>query len=106
MNEEVPEHYVLYQNYPNPFNPATTIQFDVDMPSLVTIKVYNMLGQELATLLDRETIEDESGEVVFDASRLASGVYFYRMVAEPLADEDDDPIGQTHVIVKKMILMK
>ncbi|MBI4549217.1 MAG: T9SS type A sorting domain-containing protein [Ignavibacteriae bacterium] len=106
---QVPIAYELYQNYPNPFNPTTTIQFDLLDPAVVTLKVYNMLGQEVASLLDREALEDGAQEVEFNAHALASGVYFYRLVAEPIVEEDDEEVTQTpetFIRVKKMVLMK
>jgi hypothetical protein len=74
----LPQTVALHQNYPNPFNPATTIRFDLPAPSHVTIRVYSMLGEEVATLADGEW---QAGihQVVFDASGRASGVYVCRM---------------------------
>ena len=86
----VPEQYTLYQNYPNPFNPTTTLSFYLVQPSAVTMTVYNVLGQEVARLLDRQLMEDGPQDVSFDASNLPSGVYFYRLKAEEIADGDGD----------------
>jgi hypothetical protein len=99
-----PVGYSLYQNYPNPFNPVTTIEFDLPTEAFVTLKIYNMLGQEVATLLDKELMTDGTQEVQFDAQTFASGVYFYRIVAEGL--EDEDVTATTFSTVKKMILLK
>jgi hypothetical protein len=72
--------YILYQNYPNPFNPSTTIKFDLPKTSEVSLKVFNILGEEVATLVsDRLSAGSYSYE--WDASRLASGVYLYRLQA-------------------------
>ncbi len=85
--------FVLNQNYPNPFNPTTQIDYSISRNSFVTLKVYNVLGQEVATLFSGvETPGNHS--VTFDASRFASGVYFYRLKAGNFTS------------VKKMILMK
>jgi hypothetical protein len=72
----------LYQNYPNPFNPSTTIGYSVPavggQPPIITLKVYDLLGREVAVLLN-EKKGPGTYEVQFDASRLASGVYLYRL---------------------------
>jgi len=76
----VPEAYALAQNYPNPFNPTTTIRFDLPKATHVVISVYNTLGQEVSRLVD-EPRDAGRHEVVFDANRLASGLYFCTMRA-------------------------
>jgi hypothetical protein len=80
VDGQLPREFVLRQNYPNPFNPSTSIRFGLPVRSLVTLTVYNMLGQQVAMLVEGE---QDAGlhEVVFDASGLASGVYLYRMKA-------------------------
>ena len=72
--------FSLDQNYPNPFNPTTNIRFAIPQSSFVTLKVYNILGKEIATLVNEQK---ESGiyDVNFDASDLASGVYVYKIQA-------------------------
>jgi len=96
VRPEVPLVYSLSQNYPNPFNPKTTIDFNLPEPSIVTLKVYNLLGQEVASLADHQQFDDGPASVEFDASNLASGVYFYRLVVND---------GQWQQ-VKKMMLLK
>ena len=76
----LPVTYTLYQNYPNPFNPTTTISFSVPKTSLVTIKVYDILGRELKTLVNEEKAAGNYN-VKFNGANLSSGVYFYRMQA-------------------------
>lgn len=97
---EIPENFVLDQNYPNPFNPSTTIEFSLPEDAIVTLKVYNMLGQEVATLINREELSYGHEYVSFDASSLSSGVYIYRLTAEGLET------GAKTAIMKKMLLMK
>jgi hypothetical protein len=77
---EMPVEYALHQNYPNPFNPSTTIRYALPQKSFVTLKVYDALGQEVATLVNEEQ-EPGNKEVVFTATHLASGIYFYRLRA-------------------------
>jgi hypothetical protein len=91
--EVVPTQFELSQNYPNPFNPSTKIAYTLPIDSKVSIKVYDMLGNEVATL---ENDEKEAGyyEVNFDAKGLASGVYFYNISAG------------AYNSTKKMVLMK
>ena len=85
--------YSLEQNYPNPFNPSTMIRFSVAQRGLVTLKVYNLLGQEIATLLNSE-LADGTYEVDFNAAYYSSGVYFYTVRVN------------NFVSTKKMILLK
>ncbi|MFA5184057.1 MAG: T9SS type A sorting domain-containing protein [Patescibacteria group bacterium] len=74
----IPTEYALSQNYPNPFNPATTIRFALPKSGRVTLVVYNLLGQEVSTLVNEE-LSLGSHEVKFDANNLASGIYIYRI---------------------------
>jgi hypothetical protein len=85
--------YMLSQNYPNPFNPSTTIEFDLPEACEVSLKIFNILGEEVATLMsDRLSAGSYSYE--WNAGRLASGVYLYRLEAEGFVE------------TRKMILMK
>jgi hypothetical protein len=101
--ELIPSVYALNQNYPNPFNPTTMLSFDLPEASIVTLTIYNVLGQEVATVLNHQEFSEGLQEVEFDASTLASGVYLYRIAAEQITDEG---VGQTFMQVKKMLLMK
>jgi hypothetical protein len=76
----VPGAFELAQNYPNPFNPSTTIRFSVPAASIVTLKVFNLIGQEVATLVD-ETVRAGNYETRFDAAELSSGVYIYQLTS-------------------------
>ncbi|MBF8249065.1 MAG: hypothetical protein HW374_1865 [Bacteroidetes bacterium] len=89
----VPSTYELSQNYPNPFNPSTTIRYSIPMQSRVTLRVVNMLGQVVETLVDAD-LGVGAYVVQFNASRLATGVYFYQLRAGDF------------VSVKKMLLLK
>jgi SdrD B-like domain/Immune inhibitor A-like, MAM domain len=102
-----PKEFRLEQNFPNPFNPSTSIEFYLTAPSYVTLKLYNTLGQEVATILNREELEDGWQESELDAGQynLSSGVYYYRLIAETIQDEDN-PNGQKVVLTKKMVLIK
>ncbi len=95
---DVPKTYALYQNYPNPFNPTTVISYQLSAVSRVTLKVYDVLGREVATLVDSR---QNAGvyKVSFDGTKYASGVYFYRISA---VGND----GQKFVSIKKLVLMK
>ncbi len=77
---EIPSRFLLEQNYPNPFNPSTTIRFAVPQETRVTLTIFNLLGQEVATLLD-ENRPAGSYAITVDARSFASGMYFYRLVA-------------------------
>jgi len=101
----VPDVYSLYQNYPNPFNPTTSIDFDLPEDAIVTLKIYNVLGQEVATLLNHEQYTSGAQTMEFDASSLPSGVYIYRLVAEGM-DDDGNVTGKAFTQTKKMLLMK
>ena len=92
-NEEMVSDYYLSNNFPNPFNPITTIKYQIPELSLVTIKVYGLLGNELATLINEEKPAG-SYEIEFDATVLPSGIYFYRLQAGSFVE------------TKKMNLMK
>ena len=93
LTSEMPCEFKLEQNYPNPFNPSTIINFSVPKTSLVTIKVYDVLGNEVATLVNEEKIQGVYS-VTFDASHLSSGVYFYKINSGNYSE------------VKKMVFIK
>ena len=98
VNVTAPKVYSLAQNYPNPFNPTTQINFSLATDSKVTLKVFDILGQEIATLLNGNLLAGPHF-VNFDASKLTSGVYLYRMDATG-AD------GSNFTAIKKMLLTK
>lgn len=88
-----PEKFRLYQNYPNPFNPTTTIEFDVPHTEFVTLKIFNILGEEVSALVSKR-LAAGNYKYEWDSSKLASGVYLYRLEAGD------------YVASKKMVLMK
>ncbi len=93
VEDGIPATYELHQNYPNPFNPSTKIQFIVPGSQLTVLKVYNVLGQEVATLVN-EVVKPGSYEVTWNATSYPSGVYFYRMQA------------RGYVQTKRLVLIK
>jgi predicted GH43/DUF377 family glycosyl hydrolase len=93
LHENLPNGYVLQQNYPNPFNPTTNIEFSIPKSTFVTLKVYNILGEEVATLVSERLVAGQY-KYDWDASGLASGVYLYRLQA-----------GE-YVEAKKMIVLR
>jgi photosystem II stability/assembly factor-like uncharacterized protein len=88
-----PNKFALFQNYPNPFNPYTTIEFEVPQNEYVKIEIYNMLGQKVKTMLDKE-VESGKHKIEFNALGLSSGVYLYQLKAGEFINS------------KKMILLK
>ena len=102
--EETPQTFTLFQNYPNPFNPSTRIEYSLPSQSHVSIKIYNLLGQEVATLIDEQ--QSNGSHIVEWNGRstngfaVSTGVYFYRIEAR-------QPGGQfLFASVKKMLLVK
>ncbi|HTK81625.1 MAG TPA: T9SS type A sorting domain-containing protein, partial [Bacteroidota bacterium] len=93
QHAEMPKAYALYQNYPNPFNPSTTIRFDVPKASNISLKIYDVLGQEVETLVNEERGAGRYS-VNFDAGNFPSGVYYFRIIAGDFSD------------VKKLLLAK
>ncbi len=93
ITTQIPKDFVLHQNYPNPFNPVTMIRFGLPKAGVVSLKVYDILGREVANLLNEFK---SAGEYIvdFDASTLTSGVYFYRLETQSYKD------------VKRMVVLK
>jgi hypothetical protein len=92
---EIPSTYSLEQNYPNPFNPSTNIRFGLPETAPVTLEVYNLQGQKVAVLLQNVTKSAGMHTLSFDASKLSSGIYVYRIMA-----------GSTFMASQKMVLLK
>ena len=89
----IPKDCILSQNYPNPFNPSTTMEFTLPKSEFVTLKVYNVLGEEIKTLVNNK-LQAGNHTYEFDGSNLASGVYLYRIEAGEFQQ------------VRKMVLIK
>ena len=89
----LPTEYTLYQNYPNPFNPSTKISYQLPKSSFVTLKVYDIIGREISTLVNEQQNAGQY-EVAFDGSKLASGEYLYRIQAGDF------------ISIKKLVLLK
>jgi hypothetical protein len=89
----LPSHFELGQNYPNPFNPSTKIRYEIPERSFVTLNIYDILGNEIATLVKEEKLAGEY-EIEFNAANLPSGIYFYTLSAG------------NYFSTKKMILLK
>jgi hypothetical protein len=89
----IPNNFILSQNFPNPFNPATTISYSIPQMGFVTIKVFDVLGNEIATLVNEQKAVGDY-KINFNANKYASGVYFYQL--------------KTHniVLTKKMVLLR
>ncbi|MBT8387195.1 MAG: T9SS type A sorting domain-containing protein [Ignavibacteria bacterium] len=92
-NDFSPQDFALEQNYPNPFNPSTTIRYSIRESTLVSIKVYDVLGTEVVTLVN-EVKPAGKYTISFDASTIASGIYFYKLKAGSFVE------------TRKMILLK
>ena len=90
----IPTGFILEQNYPNPFNPSTVIKFGFDKATKASLKIYDLLGKEVATLFNGSAEGGRIYELTFNASDLSSGIYYYRL------------IGNSNTKIKKMMLLK
>jgi len=96
------KHFKLNQNYPNPFNPKTIITYSLPQESIVTLKVYDIIGSEVASLIDNDRKTSGKHEISFDAANLPSGVYFYKLQA----GNPESSSGQVFTETKKMLVIK
>jgi hypothetical protein len=101
-----PGMYALEQNYPNPFNPTTTIRFSLEEPSVVSLKIFSMLGEEIQTLVGNEALDEGSWDYDFDASRLSSGIYIYQLTVQTQGDPEAGTSPGSYREVRKMLLLK
>ena len=92
-NDEIPKVFSLSQNFPNPFNPTTTIKYSLPSEVEVSLKIYDVLGREVATLINRKQ-QPGNYYIEFDANDLTSGVYYYQLIAGSFVE------------TKKLILLK
>lgn len=93
LETEIPKENKLFQNYPNPFNPSANIRYQITKNSFVTLKIFDILGREVITLIN-ENLKAGKYEVAFDGSKLSSGIYFYKLTADNFTD------------IKRMVLIK
>ena len=98
VNVDIPKVFSLEQNYPNPFNPSTQINFNLPVDSKVSLRVFNILGQKVSTLLNGDFTSGEHN-IAFDASHLSSGIYLYKLEAIGIN-------GSSFTSIKKMILTR
>ncbi|MBI5020719.1 MAG: S8 family serine peptidase [Ignavibacteriales bacterium] len=94
-----PTEFKLNQNYPNPFNPSTTLSFDLAEDAVVTLKVYDVIGQEIAVLMNNEDRSAGTHQIRFDASSLSSGVYYCKLNASTVT-------GKSFADTKRLMLVK
>jgi hypothetical protein len=99
--EIIPTEFVLNQNYPNPFNPTTTISYTLAVRSSISLKIYDALGRDVATLVDEE-MQAGKHQVQFNAKNLSSGIYFYRLQVRPISRGQSSMFSET----KKLVLLK
>ncbi|MCZ7558339.1 MAG: HYR domain-containing protein [Bacteroidia bacterium] len=100
LGDVLPSHFGLDQNHPNPFNPSTTISYSLPVASIVTLRVFDLLGREVGTLVPGKHHDAGRFEVTFDGSRIGSGMYTYTMTAFSVET------GEEFTAVKQMMLMK
>jgi len=98
--DNLAKEFTLSQNYPNPFNPSTVIRYSVAVNSIITLKIYNVLGKEIATVLDNKEVFQGTYEASFDGSNLSSGMYFYKLITT------NRNTGEVQLLTKSMILIK
>ena len=101
---EIPMNFSLNQNYPNPFNPTTTFKFSLPKSGFVTLKVFNVLGEEVAKLVNKD-LGVGTYTTQWDASKFGSGVYYYRLQVTPWRDGATALTG-SFVETKKLLLLR
>ena len=95
-SKRIPNQFQLMQNYPNPFNPTTIIEYQLPQKEIVTLKVYDMLGREIGSLINEMSQNPGMHKIIFDGKNLSSGVYFYKLTLK----------GNSLTLCNKMILVK
>lgn len=105
-SDDVLTSYQLSQNYPNPFNPSTTIKFAIPKSEFVTLKIYNSIGQEVASLVS-DNLSAGNYTYSWNAGPLAGGVYFYKIQAgDPSTNSPEGQAGQGFSQIRKMVYLK
>jgi hypothetical protein len=104
----LPAEFKLEQNYPNPFNPSTTIRYQIPKESFVSLNIFDILGNEVGSLIENEFREAGTYSTEFntDKLKLSSGVYFYQMRAVPSTSFPQGQVGQDFIDTKKMVVLK
>ena len=101
INSIISDDYIMYQNYPNPFNPVTHLEFGIPDLGFVLLKIYDILGKEVAVLIN-EMLSPGIYKSTFNGSNFASGVYFYRLVVSPSNPMESGDFSE----IKRMVLIK
>ncbi|MGB5894684.1 MAG: T9SS type A sorting domain-containing protein, partial [Ignavibacteriaceae bacterium] len=100
ISNNIPDEYILFQNYPNPFNPSTKIEFGLVEQSSVSLKLYDIIGQEVAVVIDNKSLPAGILRYNFIAQNLPSGVYIYYLIVR------SNVSNKTFKQPKKMVLLK
>lgn len=102
-----PDKFILMQNYPNPFNPSTTVEFYLPEDAAVTLELYNVLGQKIAIVLNKQIFEEGWNEIEISANslNLASGIYYYKFLVSSLSREGSNQVKE-YSEIRKMIYLK
>jgi plastocyanin len=101
IDNKLPSSFKLSQNFPNPFNPSTSISYSIAQPSFISLKIFNILGEEVETLIESESAPGRY-EVIWNGSTQSSGMYFYQLKAKSISNNSN----QLFVETKRLLLIK